>query len=193
MIRYVTMYHIELLEVFFLKKRKMILHRIHLHNANKLLFSVGSGQCQAVGMCESGMCYMALCATQKQSLMVPPSPGWQKLVFVTSYRSLTLMIGVQIRYHFCQISGHTVRSDGGGMVYHLDTGRELKWQPEYRDLLSIQYLNPLAPQIHHTRTDLAKDRVFLLIQSFYQPNQRSDQESESCQESILHIHLGAHI
>lgn len=32
------------------KKRKMILHRIHLQNANKPLFSVESEQCQALGM-----------------------------------------------------------------------------------------------------------------------------------------------
>lgn len=32
------------------KKKKMVLHRIHLQNANKPLFSVESEQCQTLGM-----------------------------------------------------------------------------------------------------------------------------------------------
>lgn len=84
----------------------------------------------------------------------------QKLVSATSYWSVTLITGVQITYNFCQIPGHIVRSDGGGMVHSLDTGQELKERPGYRDLLTIQYLSPLAPQIHHTRTDWAKESVF---------------------------------
>lgn len=87
----------------------------------------------------------------------------QKLVSVASYWSLTLITGVQITYNFCQIPGHTVRSDRGGMIYCLDTGQELKEWPGYRDLLRIQYLSPLAPQIHHTRTDLARESVLFPI------------------------------
>lgn len=54
---------------------------------------------------------------------------------------LTLMPSVQIKCRYCQITGHTVRSGGRGMVYYLDTGQELDEQCEYKDLLSTSFLS----------------------------------------------------
>lgn len=52
---------------------------------------------------------------------------------------LTLMTNVQIKHRFCQITGHTVRLGGRGVVYYLNAGQELNEQHEYRDLLSAPF------------------------------------------------------
>lgn len=126
------MYHMELLDF---KKRKVILHRIHLHNANKLLFSVESQPCQGAGMSQG--CAVQACAPPKQYRAEFPSPGETPSVCYFLLGFLTLMTGVQIEYSFCQIPGHTVRSDGEWVAYSPDTGQASREQPGCRDLPSV--------------------------------------------------------
>lgn len=112
----------------------MILHRIHLHNANKLcslwnLHSARAGH-------ESGMCRMVSCATQKQSCTVLPSPGRNSKRLLLPTEVLTLMTGVQIKYSFAKYQGHCeVRRRRGDLV----SGQALEPEerPGCRDLLSV--------------------------------------------------------
>lgn len=64
------------------KKKKMVLHRIHLQNANKPLFSVESEQCQTLGMSQ-GCAAWPVChsKTVRYGITQPR----QKLVSVASY------------------------------------------------------------------------------------------------------------
>lgn len=64
------------------KKRKMILHRIHLQNANKPLFSVESEQCQALGMSQG---YAAWPVCHSKMVRYGITQPRQKLVSVASY------------------------------------------------------------------------------------------------------------
>lgn len=70
-----------------------------------------------------------------------PTKKFHVLFFVILSKVLTLITNVQIKHRFCQITGHTVRLGGRGMVYYLNAGQELNEQREYRDLLSAPFLS----------------------------------------------------
>lgn len=134
----------------------MVLHRIHLQNANKPLFSVESEQCQALGMSQGCAAWPCVPLKNGTSWYHPVQAETGVCCFLLKFNT-----DYRCPNHIQLL--HTVRSEGGGMVYCLDTGQELKERPGYRDLLHIQYLSPLAPQIHHTRTDLVRESVLYPI------------------------------
>lgn len=81
-------------------------------------------------------------------------------------RFLTLMTGVQIECSFCQIPGHTVRSDGEWVAYSPDTGQESREQPGCRDLPSVCTTpQPSCPSDLPHHNWLSKGSTFFLIQS----------------------------
>lgn len=100
-------------------------------------------------------------------------------------RFLTLMTGVQIECSFCQIPGHTVRSDGEWVAYSPDTGQESREQPGCRDLPSVCTTpQPSCPSDLPHHNWLSKGSAFFPHSIlFYQLNQCFDWGSESCWDS----------
>lgn len=120
----------------------MILHRTHWNNATKplvflLLFPAGFHSCQWAG--HKPDMGVTLCSTQKQfKFTVTPKPTQNSTCFLLfPSRVLTLMPSVQIKYRYCQITGHTVRLGRRGFIRV--AGQELDEQCEYRDLLSTPF------------------------------------------------------
>lgn len=100
------------------------------------------------------MCCMALCATQKWYFMVPPSPGrnWCLLLKCNTDK-LESKSHITFAKYQGTLWGQT--EEGWFTLWTQDRNSKNDLDTE----IYLLYLSPLAPQIHHTRTDWAKESV----------------------------------